>query len=276
MCNNVIKNALRRLKYQEKVDFSTRLTMVRAAKRITLWVAQDGKCHYCDRETILPAHNNFKNSGLLATLDHIITQSNGGTDSLNNLVVACSTCNGNRRDMDYETFYALMKTPGGWEEHRKQLAREKAQRDEERRLASAERHRLHTLEQQNIAAINREARKLIRGGFEVGRAYKQAAEELKLPMEMARPLMMVVLAGMEKTAAKKAAQSDAKQRERIKAQCGVDGINLLRGFCHRANFVPRKEGKGWIAFQECSSMDPYPSMGLTRETEFYISDYAMA
>lgn len=270
MCNNVIKNALRRLKYQEKVDFAIRLSLVRATKRITLWVAQDGKCHYCDRETILPAHNNFKKSGLMATLDHIITQSNGGTDSLNNMVVACSTCNSNRLDMDYETFYNLMKTPGGWDEYRKQKAREKTERDVARREASAERQRLHNLEQQNLSALNKRARALVREGFDVSRAFKNAAEELSLPMSMAQPLMVKMLAGMEKTASKKAELSEAARQRRIRDQCGIDGMNLLRGFCHRANFKPRKEGKGWIAFQGHSSMESLPWRDLTGDTERYM------
>lgn len=140
MCDNVIKNTIRNLPFSKKVEFNIRLTLVRAAKRQRLWVAQDGKCHYCERETVLPKQGENNKGGLIATLDHIITQSNGGTDSLANMVVACYTCNNNRLDMDYHTFYTMMKTPGGWEAHKAELSREKALRDEVRRKESLKRH----------------------------------------------------------------------------------------------------------------------------------------
>src|SRR3546814_20099371 len=36
----------------------------------------------------------------------------------------------------------------------------------------------------------------------------------------------------------------------IQAQAGQDGIKLLRGFLHRANFEPRKDGHGWVRSEE--------------------------
>lgn len=233
MCNNVIKNAIKRLSYKEKVDFAIRLSLVRAEKRIKLWVAQDGKCHYCDRDTVLPKQDQVNKGGLLATLDHIVTQSCGGTDSLNNMVVACYSCNNNRLDMDYQTFYSMMKTPGAWAEHKAQLAREKAERDEVRRQDSAVRHLAHIQFQKDQAAAAKAAR-------------------------MAK--------GLDKTA----------RNNLIQQQAGHNGVRLLAAWVNRANFAPRKEGRGWIAIQDGSSMEPHPWMDLTGDTEFYINDSALA
>lgn len=270
MCQNVLKNATSRMNYKEKEAFFIRLFLARAAKRIKLWVAQDEKCHYCQVETYLPKQGAVNTGKRLATLDHIITQTSGGTDKLTNMVVACQKCNSERGDMDYQTFYKLKTTDGAWKEHCAQLAREKQHRVDAKREAGLERHRRHIEEQQNIAAINKLSRTYIREGFEVGRAYKRAAEELGLPFEMAKPLMVVVLDGMAKTAIKKAGDEKRRQ-ERIKAQCGVDGDKLWRAFLQRANFAPRKEGKGWIAFQEGSSMEALPWKDLTGDTEAYIN-----
>lgn len=234
MCQNVLKNATSGMRAKEKAEFFIKLSVVRAAKRARLWVAQDGKCHYCDVLTILPKQGATNSGGTIATLDHIITQSNGGTDSLANMVIACSTCNGDRGDMEYNVFYALKKTPGAWKEHRAQLAREKAARDEIRRQASAERARLHNEQQKVDAALRRAAIKM--------------AKEQRIQR------------GLDKTA----------RNNLIQAQAGKDGIKLLRGFLHRANFEPRKDGHGWIAFQEGSSTEPPLWMDLTGDTERYM------
>ena len=58
-------------------------------------------CHYCgDR-----LHNNNR------TLDHIIPQSQGGSDHYTNLVFCCNECNQLRGIMPYEVFLNIVSTP---------------------------------------------------------------------------------------------------------------------------------------------------------------------
>lgn len=259
MCDNVIKNTIRNLPFSKKVEFNIRLTLVRAAKRQRLWVAQDGKCHYCERETVLPKQGENNKGGLIATLDHIITQSNGGTDSLANLVVACYTCNNNRLDMDYNTFYTLMKTPGGWEAHKAELSREKALRDEVRRKESLKRHQETTA--MEMAAAH--ARKMDRLRKHAPNVIKDAQRKgYHLPLDPEERIQWAINHHLEQC--------------KIHEQFGSDGSKLLRDWIHQSNFEPRKDGHGWIAIQEGYSMDPLPWKDLTGDTEFYINDSALA
>ena len=51
--------------------------------RQMLWGQQKGCCHYCGKYV----------SKRDATLEHVVPQSQGGTDDLSNLVMACFACN---------------------------------------------------------------------------------------------------------------------------------------------------------------------------------------
>jgi len=62
-------------------------------KRKKLWY-EDPRCHYCKSELLLSK----------ATLDHKIPKSKGGTDTLDNLVLACKFCNGLKGCIPYEDF----------------------------------------------------------------------------------------------------------------------------------------------------------------------------
>jgi hypothetical protein len=62
-------------------------------KRKKLWL-EDPKCHYCKSELLLSE----------ATLDHKIPKKLGGTDTLDNLVLACKYCNGLKGCIPYEDF----------------------------------------------------------------------------------------------------------------------------------------------------------------------------
>lgn len=60
-----------------------------------LWVRQNGRCWICGE---MMAKNPMKNrdgshDGRHATIDHLIPQSQGGSDNVNNLALACYTCN---------------------------------------------------------------------------------------------------------------------------------------------------------------------------------------
>jgi hypothetical protein len=83
-------------------------SMGRDCKITTLWKEQGGKCHYCERDTVL--HSMHQNRRDFATLDHIIPKVRGGTRILPNLVMACKRCNTIKGDMFYETFMTIRQT----------------------------------------------------------------------------------------------------------------------------------------------------------------------
>ena len=62
--------------------------------RRVLYDDAGGLCCYCGRKTLLVA--SHKDSGLLATIEHIIPRSWGGPNRRNNLALACQRCNSNR------------------------------------------------------------------------------------------------------------------------------------------------------------------------------------
>ena len=65
-------------------------------------VERDGdRCHYCRLTTVkdLPHSHPRK-----ATIDHKTPRSRGGGWSLDNLVISCDRCNGEKGDMPYEMY----------------------------------------------------------------------------------------------------------------------------------------------------------------------------
>jgi len=54
------------------------------------------------------------NKKRVATAEHVIPLSKGGTDHLTNLVMACSACNSLRGDMKFSRFIRLRQSPERW------------------------------------------------------------------------------------------------------------------------------------------------------------------
>ena len=75
---------------------------------ITLFKQQGGKCFYCKDDMFLRGDvtKKFfrKHRTLVATFDHIVVKSKGGTYSIDNGVCACQDCNGMRDTLDQATF----------------------------------------------------------------------------------------------------------------------------------------------------------------------------
>jgi 5-methylcytosine-specific restriction endonuclease McrA len=60
---------------------------------LTALARRDGTlCHYCDVPTILTHEGHPRRR----TLDHVIPQSFGGKDTLDNLVLSCQSCNSSK------------------------------------------------------------------------------------------------------------------------------------------------------------------------------------
>jgi 5-methylcytosine-specific restriction endonuclease McrA len=59
------------------------------------------KCYYCDKQNLkedVDENSCKRELSRLATIDHIVPRSKGGTDDEDNLVVACFTCNQRKGD----------------------------------------------------------------------------------------------------------------------------------------------------------------------------------
>lgn len=75
-----------------------------------LWQMQEGKCYFCDCETHLR-----KNGGpieqRMATIEHMIPKSRGGSNLMINLKMSCYDCNNSRGDMEALTWYEIVNSP---------------------------------------------------------------------------------------------------------------------------------------------------------------------
>ena len=70
-----------------------------------LWKTTHHKvCHYCDRDVFRYGRSVPEQPDDQATADHVVPRSDGGTDDLSNLVLACWTCNSRKGTTDYELF----------------------------------------------------------------------------------------------------------------------------------------------------------------------------
>ena len=90
-------------------DWFQKFGNVKRQKLKKLFAAQNGLCFYCENpmrwvELEELQRNGYRSKGLDVTLDHKIPKSRGGTDSLNNLVACCSTCNNRKGDVSFEKF----------------------------------------------------------------------------------------------------------------------------------------------------------------------------
>lgn len=62
--------------------------------KIRALIARDGAvCFYCEHELLDPDHTSLDQSQWWPTLDHLLPRVAGGTNDLDNLVLACKTCN---------------------------------------------------------------------------------------------------------------------------------------------------------------------------------------
>lgn len=72
---------------------------VRRYRLMELLERDEAYCHYCHRPLDNPDDYDSK-----LTIDHIVPVVMNGNDELCNLVLACKTCNSQKRDASYEDF----------------------------------------------------------------------------------------------------------------------------------------------------------------------------
>lgn len=221
MCKNVYKLAMGRMTGKEQREFQLRLNTARAKKRRFLWERDGGKCHFCLEQTILPVQGLDKQySGKMATLDHVIPQSEGGTDSLDNLVIACANCNQNRGTIDFYEFVRIMATPNGWFNYKRQRQSETAKAKNEAKQKAADERLLEEAK----ARMFRNASSRMKAMVHIDSHLKKwAAEQRTMPDDY--------------LAQQEWALEQLMTRGKIQSQCGPDGINLLNNWLRGANFA---------------------------------------
>lgn len=75
-------------------------------KNIKIWEKTDGKCCYCGVQTLKLYLNRKENRAnpRLATIEHIIPKSKGGTYIAKNLAIACRLCNSRKGNKSLKLF----------------------------------------------------------------------------------------------------------------------------------------------------------------------------
>lgn len=221
MCQNVYKLAMGRMDGKAQREFSLRLLAARAKKRKLLWERDGGKCHFCLQPTVLPVQGLDKQySGKMATLDHIIPQSEGGTDKLTNLVLACANCNQNRGTIDYYEFFRIMATPNGWFEYKRKRQSETSKAKNEAKQKAADERLMAEAKARVIRDANRRL-----GMFRHVESHlkKWIAEERTMPVD--------------ELAQREWALDQMSRQGTINNQCGPNGLKLLHGWISQANFA---------------------------------------
>lgn len=104
-------------------NFEIKLSEVRRNKRIKKWREQRGQCYYC-RKHLTQSETTY---------DHIIPQSEGGSEHYDNFVVACKKCNGTRGSISFELFCNLVTCEEDREDFINSVRSVKSRKMEEKR-----------------------------------------------------------------------------------------------------------------------------------------------
>lgn len=83
--------------------------MSRRNQKQKLWHRQGGRCHYCQIEMRYRT-NPLKD--YTATIDHLKPKSKSGTNSIDNLVLACKRCNEMKGSKTEKKFLELLRLAG--------------------------------------------------------------------------------------------------------------------------------------------------------------------
>lgn len=76
-------------------------------------IARDGPyCHYCGARVYLRPSDPYGRKPDALTIDHVIPLSRGGEDEVDNMVVACGTCNNLKRSTSRKDFVAWLNRCG--------------------------------------------------------------------------------------------------------------------------------------------------------------------
>lgn len=84
------------------------MTSKRVTLRQTLRERQKGRCCYCAVEMVpYVSVAGRRVSGKCETLEHLRRKSDGGTNAIDNMALACATCNQSRGGLDWLTYKTM-------------------------------------------------------------------------------------------------------------------------------------------------------------------------
>lgn len=85
----------------------TKPANARRNERSRLYVAQKGRCCYCECVMDIAPINKFGDTS--PTIEHLRRRADGGTDRIGNLALACLRCNTTRGKMNWLEFATLKR-----------------------------------------------------------------------------------------------------------------------------------------------------------------------
>lgn len=134
-----IKNKFKEMTDEQKSVFYLKLMAVRRKKLVKLSEAQNHRCCYCGCKTWLYEMERTAglSKGQMATIEHVVAQTHGGTDNFFNTVMCCSRCNTLRGcHEDAFEFFSIVSSEDGVRKFKQfrikmglEEQRQKAQRD---------------------------------------------------------------------------------------------------------------------------------------------------
>lgn len=72
----------------------------RYKRKIEMYAEQDGACYLCGETMLDPSSTEqLKDHCLYPEFEHVTPKSKGGTNDMNNLLLACRSCNQSKRDL---------------------------------------------------------------------------------------------------------------------------------------------------------------------------------
>lgn len=109
---NLKKLVCKKYKYdQEKISiWFAKHTASRRLYLKKMW-DKDNRCVYCKNETVFKSENS-STSKFIATYEHKIPLSKGGTDARSNAALSCNRCNNLKGNMTHDEFIAFINDSG--------------------------------------------------------------------------------------------------------------------------------------------------------------------
>jgi hypothetical protein len=115
--------------------------------RYRTWENQGGRCCFCRQDTWMMPFTPKGKRGNMATAEHVIPKSKGGSDGYDNIVMSCYSCNAERETMDAHEYWLVWQDPYALavfrRERQERLTASRKARNRKRRVYDARRRAAH-------------------------------------------------------------------------------------------------------------------------------------
>jgi 5-methylcytosine-specific restriction endonuclease McrA len=88
------------------VDIGMSGKWITPERRRGIYARDEHTCLYCETHA-----DELKGTNIL-TLDHVLARHNGGSNTSDNLVTSCKSCNSSKADRSMRVFYATLRARG--------------------------------------------------------------------------------------------------------------------------------------------------------------------